>query len=373
MEKIIRTPNVNLECIGALCRAVAVTEAEPAAGDMPPLDAALESFSQRYAVPKEFSARLLELYHYMLEGVDLEDEFIKRCFCILPEDSASLAEYITLAQTSGGAKILGLDEDIFFMLLVLAQNDLIDDADEKFLREFQHSLDLGKFTRAITRSELPSEVKFTYIETASMYGEYLKRIREVIAPVAERFNEKYPLIKPDVEAFCDDMDGRIQNAGGIFKLLGNLGLALDCEIITLRPALIFFNAVRTIFSTTIVKALSGGTGVKDQMDLCYGVFFNFGADADSDEAKIALVTLKQLKALDDPTRFEIMCALSRDALCGADLARRTNVTPATISHHMNELTSAGLVGIRKEGVKLMYNTNKEAVKKLLDNIGRKLL
>lgn len=372
MEKIIRTPDIDLECIGALCRAVTVTSPDGAATDMPPLDEALEKFSCKYAVPKDFSARLLELYHYMLDGVDLEDDFIKRCFSILPGDSSSLAEYLLLAQRSGGAAVLGLEDDIFFMLLVLAQNDLIGD-DDQIARQFWQSLDLGKFTRIVAGSELPNETKLIYIETASMYREYSKRIRAVIAPMGARFTEKYPSVKGDVEAFCDDMDVRIEKKGGVLKLLSSVGLALDCEIVTIRPTLIFFNAVRTIFSTTIIKALSSNAQMKDQMDLCYGMLFNLGVDTDSDEASAARTMLKRLKALDDPTRFEVMCALNKEDQCGADLARLINVTPATISHHMNELASAGLVKIRKEGVKFMYSTNKEALKQLLENIAGKLL
>lgn len=372
MEKVTRMPNIDLECVGALCCAVSVAPPEPSATDVTALDEALGKFSQRYAVPKDFLARILELYHYMLDGVDLEDEFIKRCFCMLPGDNTSLAEYLMLAQKSGGAQALGLEDNVFFMLLALAQNELIDD-DTQLAREFQQSLDLGKFTRAIAKSELPNEAKLTYIEAASMYEEYSKRIRAIIDSVALRFNEKYSIIRPHVEAFCDEMDARIESKGGISKLLSGVGLALDCENITLRPSLIFFNAVRTVLSTTIVKAFSGDAGMKDQMDLCYGVFFNLGADADSDETRLTLTVLKKLKALDDATRFEIMCALNKEDQCGADLARLINVTPATISHHMGELASAGLVQIRKQGVKFMYSTNKEALRQLLDSIKRKLL
>ena len=62
------------------------------------------------------------------------------------------------------------------------------------------------------------------------------------------------------------------------------------------------------------------------------------------------------KALADPRRFEI---LTRIAECNempcTDLKSEVAVTPATLSHHIKELTDAGLVEVRREG-KFMHMT-----------------
>ncbi len=57
------------------------------------------------------------------------------------------------------------------------------------------------------------------------------------------------------------------------------------------------------------------------------------------------------KALADPRRFEIFEAMaaSADELACGRIVERFPVTQATVSHHLKELTDAGLIEIRPEG------------------------
>jgi ArsR family transcriptional regulator len=57
------------------------------------------------------------------------------------------------------------------------------------------------------------------------------------------------------------------------------------------------------------------------------------------------------KALADPRRFEIFEEMARagDELCCGSIVERFPVAQATVSHHLKELTDAGLVEIRPEG------------------------
>ena len=62
------------------------------------------------------------------------------------------------------------------------------------------------------------------------------------------------------------------------------------------------------------------------------------------------------KALADPRRFEILTRIAdcSEMACN-DLKSEMPVTPATLSHHIKELTDAGLVDVRREG-KFMHMT-----------------
>ena len=57
------------------------------------------------------------------------------------------------------------------------------------------------------------------------------------------------------------------------------------------------------------------------------------------------------KALADPRRFEIFeeMAASADELACGRIVERFPVTQATVSHHLKELTDAGLIEIRPQG------------------------
>ncbi len=57
------------------------------------------------------------------------------------------------------------------------------------------------------------------------------------------------------------------------------------------------------------------------------------------------------KALADPRRFEILevIAAAGEEMCCGDVVGKFPVTQATVSHHLKELTDAGLVEARTEG------------------------
>jgi ArsR family transcriptional regulator, arsenate/arsenite/antimonite-responsive transcriptional repressor len=65
--------------------------------------------------------------------------------------------------------------------------------------------------------------------------------------------------------------------------------------------------------------------------------------------------LEIARVVSDPTRLEI---LSRIAQAGelpcAHLTAEFDITPATVSHHIKELTAAGLITGRKEGRYFFY-------------------
>jgi ArsR family transcriptional regulator len=58
-----------------------------------------------------------------------------------------------------------------------------------------------------------------------------------------------------------------------------------------------------------------------------------------------------LKALADPKRFELLEAIARSQCpLGCTAAHEAlSIAPATLSHHIKELQSSGLIDVRREG------------------------
>jgi|HubBroStandDraft_3_1064219.scaffolds.fasta_scaffold1161617_1 ArsR family transcriptional regulator len=57
-----------------------------------------------------------------------------------------------------------------------------------------------------------------------------------------------------------------------------------------------------------------------------------------------------LKALADPRRYELLVRIARSrCLSCSDAGEALPISPATLSHHIKELESAGLIDIRREG------------------------
>lgn len=69
-----------------------------------------------------------------------------------------------------------------------------------------------------------------------------------------------------------------------------------------------------------------------------------------------------LKAVADPRRFELLERIAR-AQCPlgcADALAALRISPATLSHHIKELETAGLIDVRREG-KFAYLSLKPGV------------
>ena len=83
--------------------------------------------------------------------------------------------------------------------------------------------------------------------------------------------------------------------------------------------------------------------------------------------------LRIAKALADPRRFEILEHIAKQSevgcrrLCGCFPVRQ-----ATISHHLKELASAGLVESRRDGQFVYYRTRPEVLEMYMSELRRRM-
>jgi ArsR family transcriptional regulator len=83
--------------------------------------------------------------------------------------------------------------------------------------------------------------------------------------------------------------------------------------------------------------------------------------------------LRIAKALADPRRFEIFeeMAASTDELACGRIVERFPVTQATVSHHIKELTEAGLIEIRPEGQFRYCRARIDVLEEYIDELRRR--
>lgn len=81
----------------------------------------------------------------------------------------------------------------------------------------------------------------------------------------------------------------------------------------------------------------------------------------------------RLKSLSDQRRLEILKALKHTSMYGQELAELLKLSPATISHHMSTLVSAGFVSIDRKGSRTSYTLHRQNLKDFLDNLKKTLL
>ena len=71
------------------------------------------------------------------------------------------------------------------------------------------------------------------------------------------------------------------------------------------------------------------------------------------------------KALNDPTRREILEVLREGELTAGEIADRFNITKPSISHHLDLLKQAGLVEAEKQGQFIYYSLNVSVVDEII--------
>jgi len=73
---------------------------------------------------------------------------------------------------------------------------------------------------------------------------------------------------------------------------------------------------------------------------------------------------KQLKAIADNTRFNILTLLLQHNYCVRALSKKLNLSESAISQHLKVLKEAGLLTGEKKGYYMHYDVNRELLHKL---------
>ncbi len=77
-----------------------------------------------------------------------------------------------------------------------------------------------------------------------------------------------------------------------------------------------------------------------------------------------------LRALSDPTRQRIVEMLAHGALSSGEIASRFSLSAPAVSQHLKTLRGAGLVSVRAEKQKRIYQLDPEGVEELADWVAR---
>lgn len=80
-----------------------------------------------------------------------------------------------------------------------------------------------------------------------------------------------------------------------------------------------------------------------------------------------------LKLLSDRSKMDILRILKEQRAYGGELARRMDLTTATISYHMQALINYNMVGVEKVNNRIYYTLNRRRIEELLDEARAVLL
>jgi len=74
---------------------------------------------------------------------------------------------------------------------------------------------------------------------------------------------------------------------------------------------------------------------------------------------------KAFKALADPTRRQILDLLKTREMSAGDIGAHFDMTGASVSHHLKELSNAELVLRERQGQRIMYSLNTTVFEEVL--------
>lgn len=106
----------------------------------------------------------------------------------------------------------------------------------------------------------------------------------------------------------------------------------------------------------------------DGLNISIGLVFMDREEKLEGELKEAEWIQKRLRALSDPTRFEIIRLLSKKPMYVQELADALSLTPATLTHHLSILQGSLLVRVQSEGRRNYYSISVDGVRELAEGL-----
>ncbi|MBC7690566.1 MAG: helix-turn-helix transcriptional regulator [Methylotenera sp.] len=81
--------------------------------------------------------------------------------------------------------------------------------------------------------------------------------------------------------------------------------------------------------------------------------------------KVFFLLAETFQALGDPSRVQIVWALSKGELCVGDIAELLEMSQPAVSHHLRTLRNLRLVKVRRDGKTSFYSLDDEHIEHLL--------
>lgn len=196
--------------------------------------------------------------------------------------------------------------------------------------------------------------------------EYQAHYRKVLRDATALFQEVEPTLTPllkqnlsDIQEFLrsDPEDHWVRFFSPDFPKGGQ---------ITLQPLAMSPGELSTTWDHT--DPGNGGAPVSTDALVLVGIYYPLMKRLVEQYQNSSELLANAAKAMGDIRRVEILKALKDRPMCNQELSDLLNLSPATISHHMNCLLQAKLVTIGKRGSRIDYSLNPQTVRAFQDSV-----
>ncbi len=235
-------------------------------------------------------------------------------------------------------------------ILDVLRTSFVELEDNAEIRSLSHLIEL------LESVEKTAEQKLQIISLYENRCEFMREFQEFIKRAIPIFKAHYPIISKDVNMALKKLEQMEDLKSTLWKIFSTK--PIDAEEIIIRIGIFSFNQLSAEYDENILEYTVGiYFFLLDELKEKYGTQLD------------ALVT--DLKAIADNTRLNIMYSLAKEPMYIQQLAEELNLTPATISHHIDVLLKSELISITmdvEKSKKIYYEVNKEKLKTLARNI-----
>lgn len=183
-------------------------------------------------------------------------------------------------------------------------------------------------------SDLSDRAKWQVSALVQQPKQRLMPLIEAINANIPAFEHAYAHIEKDIDTKLAQYEYKLENHELPPVVYQSLSLAPNIEFIP------------TLASPLILLAFD---------EYCFCGLLITKVFAGQDEALTDTEATLIAKSLSDASKLEILRVLKGGKHYNLEIARKLELTPATTSHHMNMLLSAGLVEVSEEGRKVYYS------------------
>lgn len=185
------------------------------------------------------------------------------------------------------------------------------------------------------------------------FFDYAEEIRPVLETAANVYDHHRDFIDTAIQNAFSRMKEKLGDRPAEM-LSVHYHFTADFDELVVRPLIGMFDSI--VFFSNFTN------------DFFLGIYFDLLIDLKAAHSADFDAFADPLKAIDDKNRFQILLALAKGPLCGQDLCAMLDLSPATISHHMNLLIGANFVSIEKIGTRIYYQYKPDSMQAFLSSL-----
>lgn len=324
-----------------------------------------DGLRQKYNIPMDKLDSLYEeisnIYDFVSSSIDTSREklefyfstgddgapslgFLIMCFALYNDDEETINNFMQLSTHEKLKRYLYLlNENKEYGLAKIDDNNFND----KY------------YINYINNSNFETNTKLKYILLYYNLEDYLKEIYEIICKVIVILKKKHNVLQSIADEYQRVMTEEVEKYGD--KVLENYDfkVSTDKDLI-IKPLIIRGNTLMLkpwfaeLNNSADKRSAYIGIHVKVLFDYINIYFIN--------DDKI----ISTLKALGDKSKFDILKSIKDTQMYGVEIAKKLNITTATVSHHMSNLYNLSLINYVADNNKMNYMLNKEAIEELIN-------